>query len=706
MGTFFTNMRTRLLGICLLVMLAITALFLTFVDLRPQVTPDFFFGTDDPDMAQSAAIRELFPSDAFLIISAASPDIYSPTYFQRIKAFSSNLNALQGIDRLVSVSEGPDGIEEALTSPFWRPLLISENEEATLLIAFLSHPVADNLIEEVEAAARLFQNDKTFEVRLSGMPYIVEQIRRSLIHDIQLFSGLALLIFSILLFALFRSPMIVVGAAASGLTAILLTLLILQVLGQPVGIPTANLAIIVYVLVQSQLIYLTSNWRQEGEKPDAVRQAVVKTVRASAWCTVTTLLGFATLQFVAAEPLRQLGTGGIVGALSALLCCFLLYPVFLMFARQRLLRKKTRSKPVSPASYGSILRGGIALILLAVTILSLPGLFRLNTDPSLLSYFSEGSELREGLEFIDRNGGSSPAELVVRRASGDRLDNEESYEALWRLHHSLQKHPEVGTVISLPALLAEANNHPLAFLLPWREIVSLLSLEINQNIANSFLTEDRDQTLYVLRMKEDGRGASRVDVMGEIRILIEEAGFDQVLSGGVYVLQGRLSDLILQSLTTGVVSLLILIGLVGYAASRRISITLAMTATATLIPVSILGVAGWLAIPIDVISAPAISVCLGIAVDALIHLSLAVKRNLPASSASVAWDLALREQAPGILASTGVIAVGFVIFAYSGFPPTARFGGAIVLGSLVAGCAALTLFPILGRLFLQVGVKQ
>lgn len=706
MGSFFGTLRNRLLGLCLLFMLSVAGLFVAFVDLRPQVTPDFFFGSDDPDMAQSAAIRDLFPSDAFLIISVASPDIYSPTYFQRIAALSSNLQSLQGIDRLVSVSEGPDSVEEALTSPFWRPLLISENEDATLIIAFVGLSAPEALVEEVEAAARLFHQEKTFQVRLSGMPYIVEQIRRSLIHDIQLFSGLALAVFSVLLFVLFRSPMIVVGAAASGLTAILLTLLILHALGQPVGILTANLAIIVYVLVQSQLIYLTSNWRREGEAGDTVRRAIVKTLRASFWCTVTTLLGFATLLFVAAEPLRKLGAGGVIGALAALLCCFCIYPVFLLFAQARPRPRRVRSIPVNPPRYGSMLRGGIGLLLVGVTVLALPGLFRLNTDPSLLSYFAEETELREGLEFIDRNGGSSPAELVVKRKNGDRLDNEDSYEAMWRLHHALQKHPEVGTVISLPSLLAEANNHPLAFLLPWREIVSLLSLEINQNIANSFLTEDREQTLFVLRMKEEGRGASRIEVMEEIRQAVEEAGFEQVLSGGVYVLQGRLSDLILQSLTTGIFSLLLFIGLVGYAASRLLGTTLAMVGTASLIPVTILGLAGWLTIPVDVISAPAISVCLGIAVDALIHLALAVRRHLADCDMSAAWDRALREQSAGILASTGVIAVGFIIFAYSGFPPTTRFGMAIVLGALVAGCAALTLFPFLGRFLSSAGAKH
>lgn len=243
---------------------------------------------------------------------------------------------------MVSISDGPGSVEAARKSPFWRPLLLSEGEEATLIIAFVESPASENLIAEIEAAARLFDKEGSFQIRLSGMPYIVDQIRRNLVHDIKIFSSSALAIFTVVLLLVFRSPMIALGAAVSGISAVFLTLVVLQFMGQQMGILTANLAIIIFVLVQSQLIYLTSNWRQihVGAKTEAVRQAILKTFKASFWCTITTLLGFATLLFVAAEPLRQLGEGGIVGALSALLCSFLIYPVFLLFATRRSAKKR------------------------------------------------------------------------------------------------------------------------------------------------------------------------------------------------------------------------------------------------------------------------------------------------------------------------------------------------------------------------------
>lgn len=700
MGSLFKPLKNRLMTVCIIFMILITFLFMRFVDLRPEVSPDFFFGSNDPELAQSAAIHDLFPSDEFLMFSVGARDIFSPRYYDRLLSFSEDLAKIAGISRVVSVATGPENVKAASKSPFWRPLLISDDNSATLIIAFIDPNASPDLIMEVEAASALFSDGEAFDIRISGMPYIVEQIRRSLVYDLKTFSTASLVIFAIILLMVFRSPVIALGACASGITAIFLTLLILQGLGQSIGILTANLAIIVFVLVQSQVIYLTANWRQLGESEGvgAVRRAVFQTFRASFWCMVTTLLGFATLVSVAAEPLRQLGTGGVVGAIVALLSCYLLYPVFLLFA----VRRQPEVKVSRDAGNKKLARGfqyGVGFCLILIALATVPGLFRLNTDPSLLSYFEEGSDLHEGLAFVDRNGGSSPLKLVVRLKEGGRLDTESGYEAMWRLHNDLLAEKNVGTVISLPALLAEANSHPLAFLLPWREIVSLLSLGINNNVVTSFLNEDRDQVLYLLRMKETSRVEPRNEVTERLQGIVTAAGFETTLVGGVYMLQGRLSDLVTRSLLTGISMLLLLFGMIAWMVSRNWRIAAAMTVTAALIPVTLLGSASLFGIPVDIISAPAVSVCFGIAVDALIHLALALRRNGYPAKGEAAIDNALRDQYLGIVTSSGIIAIGFMIFSISAFPPTARFGGEIVLGALFAGVAALTLFPMLARLF-------
>jgi predicted RND superfamily exporter protein len=46
----------------------------------------------------------------------------------------------------------------------------------------------------------------------------------------------------------------------------------------------------------------------------------------SAWSLAANLLGFASLLFVSAKPLRQFGLSGMIAAVLAIACAYLLYP--------------------------------------------------------------------------------------------------------------------------------------------------------------------------------------------------------------------------------------------------------------------------------------------------------------------------------------------------------------------------------------------
>ncbi|WP_169543107.1 efflux RND transporter permease subunit [Sneathiella aquimaris] len=689
------------LGGSFLAALLLFTVFSVWVDLKPKITEDFFFGSKDPAAQQAQKIRELFPSESFLLLSVGGHNIYSAPYYRQIKSLSDKLAMLPGTNRLISLSNGPATAEDARKSPFWRPLLINRDETASLILVFVEKDGQSLLVRKIdEISQAAAQSPDLTRIGLSGMPYIAEQIRQSLVRDVKIFSSLALVVFITLMGFFYRSAMIALGSCISGLCAIFMTLIVLQVLGQPIGILTANLSIIVYVLVQSQIIYLTNNWLREDKKQTAkwrVRQAVGKTFKPSCWCALTTLLGFLTLLFVSAEPLRQLGAGGIVAVLSALACCYFIFPSFLVFARIKQAKQDVQLSERRLAAFQAV----SALVLLFTMGFSFFGLWTLNTDPSLLSYFKKDTNIETGLRRIDENGGSSPLLLVVSLKSANSLDNEEAYKKLWTLHKKLAEHSQVGTVLSLPALLAEANNHPFAFLLPWREIVTLLSLDMNQSVVENFLTNDREQALFLIRMKEQGRESPRLTVINDIRSIVEQSGFRLDLTGGVYFLQAKLADLVGQSLISGVLGLLLLFVGVSWIVTRQIPMALVMGGAASMIPFILLGGIGQFSIPVDIISAPAISVTIGLAVDALIHLAMAVKRKGADMEKQTVWLKAIEEQGPGIITSAMVISIGFLIFSFSDFPPTVRFGLMVVCGSLLAVFVALAAFPLFARFFVR-----
>jgi predicted RND superfamily exporter protein len=148
---------------------------------------------------------------------------------------------------------------------------------------------------------------------------------------------------------------------------------------------------------------------------------------------------------------------------------------------------------------------------------------------------------------------------------------------------------------------------------------------------------------------------------------------------------------------TGLFWLNLLFIVIAWIVARSVRGALAMIASLMLVPLCMLGGIGWFRVPMDVISAPATNVCIGIAIDSMIHLVFGVRRAQGDGTCGwAAWVAAREEQWRGIVYSDVIIAIGFAIFALSDFPPTQRFGLVVLGGCVVDILANLFVLPWLG----------
>src|SRR5205814_3248453 len=233
------------------------------------------------------------------------------------------------------------------------------------------------------------------------------------------------------------------------------------------------------------------------------------------------------------------------------------------------------------------------------------GLVNVNTDPSRFEYFKPNQPLRDGIEFVDRTGGSNPLTLVVSSSNGSLLNTDAAYEKMWRLHGALEHEKDVGTVISLPTLLAEGDRVPFSFLISYEKMMELMEQPKYARVAKGFVTKDRRHAMFLLRMVEDRRDKDRTKVVEDIRAICQKYGFKAELIGGIYYLQGRLARLVASSLVTGLFWLNLLFIIIAWIVARTVRGALAMILSLTLVPLCMLGGIGWFHVPMDVMSAPA-----------------------------------------------------------------------------------------------------
>src|SRR5437870_1221997 len=673
----------------------------TLVDLKPVVDQNFFFSTNDPGILQTKKIERRFPSQPEVILAVSSRDISSQRYLSRIQRLTQRVRTIGGVSAVKSLAEGPKSFDDAVKSPFWSRLLIAHDRKSSNVIIFMKGKHTEQPIQRFEQIVHEL-DAPDFRIHIAGPPYVVEMLRRSLAHDFRYFSLTAVVLFGLTMAALFRSVRLFIGMLCACASAVLLTLLVQSMLGHKIGILTVNLGTIVFVIALSHLVYMTFNWqtladrahRMGKESPDLAADARRMTFPPSFWSMVCASLGFASLLIVQAKPLRELGFGGVLGTVVAFVCAYLMYPAFLRWAVPR------KSKIVEAEPTHAFWSRRFALLSLAVILLAVGlglGLTRVNTDPSLMAYFKPNRELRDGLEFVDRTGGSNPLTLVVSATSGSRLNTDEAYQRMWRLHGALENEKDVGTVISLPTLLAEGDRTPFSFLISYEKMMEIMEQPKYARVAKSFVTQDRSQTMFLLRMVEARRDKLRLEVVDDLRSITRKHGFTPALVGGIYYLQGRLAKLVASSLVTGLFWLNLLFVVIAWIVARSVRGALAMIVSLTLMPLCMLGGIGWFNVPVDIISAPATNVCIGIAIDSMIHLVFGVRRaERDGKKGWSAWVSGREEQWRGIVYSDVIIEAGFAIFVLSNFPPTQRFGLVVLAGLIIDILANLFVLPLLG----------
>lgn len=711
---WLASLAERLGPAALVLALAATALLLTValfvVDLTPRVESDFFFASDDPQLQDSAAIEELFPSRPQILLDAAAADVRSDGYVERLGELTEALVAVEGVAVVRSLTAGPDTPADAFESPLWDRLLVAPDQTSTQLLVELDpSAAAPRVVSDVEAVMARFASPE-FRLAASGVPFVVEQIRRHLTRDLRIFSFTALAVFGLLVLLLYRNLAIAVGTLTACLGACAATLLLLRLLAVPIGVLTANIATLVFVLTLSHGVYLAARHRfseMAGEAEPARRLAhtLARTAPPSFWAMVTTLLGFLSLRLTSARPLQELGTAGALGTVVAFAAAYLLLPPFLRTVTPRPRRHPGTGRrsggffgwPGSSRRIAGVSTGVLA-VLVGVAALGLP---RLDTDPALPSYFAPGGEIHRGIERIDRAGGSSPLSLLIRTDDDGRLDREEVLQRLNAAHGALEADPAVGTALSLSVLVQEARRIPFARLIPLPNLLEVLSSPRYQGIARSFVTEDRLRGLVLLRMREQGRptGVSRRQVVERLRGDLADQGFVVERVGGLYPLQGALGQLVISSLVTGLGGLGLLFLGVGWIVTRSLSGTLALLVCLAGTPVFLFGVLGWLGQPLDLISSPAANVAVAMGIDSMIHLVMAVRRRAGTTAAPWrVWAEVRNYMARPILGAALILGAGFGIFGLSSFPPTQRFGFAVVLGLAMAAALTLLALPrLVGR---------
>jgi len=598
------------------------------------------------------------------------------------------------------------------------------------------------------------EHRKVASLYLGGVPMIASDSINFVRHDLTTFGVGVFIILIVILSVIFRRPRWVVLAmitcTASGVSMIG----VLGMLNWPVTVVSSNFVSLLLILTLSLLVHLIVRYRELLKLQSTINQRdlVLATVGSKfipcLYTSITTMVAFGSLLVSGIRPVIDFGWMMVIGIIVAQLIAFTLFPAALMLfdkeetvddhdfteaATQFLARKNEQ--------YG----GGIILLFATLAILSVWGITKLTVENRFIDYYKESTEIYQGMELIDHKlGGTTPLDVIIDAPANFFLEEEggddEEYDELFDdefsdtevgitgssywfnsdmlgeiedIHNFLEGFDETGKVISIAttiSLLKSLNEDILNNDFELAILYKKLPPVIKGSLIDPYMSEDGNQLRFSIRIFESDPKLKRDELLTKIRQgLTQELGLDdeQIKITGMVVLYNNMLQSLFKSqiLTLGVVFIAILFML--SILFRNIRLAAIAIIPNIMAAGMVLGLMGWLSIPLDMMTITIAAICIGIAVDDTIHY---VHRFTDEYSKHQDYWLAARLSHSTIgramYYTSLTITIGFSILVFSNFIPTIYFGLLTGFSMIAALLANMTLLPLLIIRFKPLGITN
>ncbi|MFO7994795.1 MAG: MMPL family transporter [Marinobacter sp.] len=589
------------------------------------------------------------------------------------------------------------------------------------------------------------------EIYLGGVPMIVADMIRFIENDLSTF-GIGVLVFLLLTLAIiFRQWRWVLVPLLCCSFTVWLVIGYLSWARWPVTVISSNFVSLLLIMTLSLTIHLIVRYREfQHDNPDdaprdILRNTLLAMIKPCFYMAITTIVAFGSLTFSGIRPVIDFGWMMTIGLAVAFLITFVIFPALLSLLPPPV-DERVRSDRIPftdrfarfTEHYGRTVLFGSAII----AVLCVIGLNRLTVENSFIDYFKSSTEIHQGMITIDdRLGGTTPLDVVITDDSApegesggdpfasdcdpfvDDCDGAEEHRDTWftyqkmerleKVHDYLDSLPETGKVQSISTtldILAQVNGGEPLDALELAFVPSAVPDDLQDILLTPYISEEHDQARFSIRILETSPDLRRQELLDNIRShLTGEMGFeeDQVKLTGMTVMYNNMLQSLFDSQikTLGVVFLAIMIMFL--ILFRSIKLALIGMAPNLIAAGSVLGLMGWLGIPLDMMTITVAAITVGIAVDDTIHYIHRFKTEFEQDGDYIAtMHRCHRSIGQAMFFTSLTIITGFSILVLSNFIPTIYFGLFTGFAMFMALVGALTLLPRLIVLFKPFGAKS
>lgn len=621
--------------------------------------------------------------------------------------------------------------DEVLRDPTLVGQVVGQSGQHSVIVMRIAAVSDADSVKVIDAVSRIAKEHEAegFTVQVAGLPALSASLAAMMEENLGRVFMLAILIMTGILALTFRSLIGVAGPLLVVIQATIGTMGAMALAGAPLTmlgtiLPTFLICVGICDAVHVQTIYRDALTRH-SEPKDAVLEALATTLRPVAFTSVTTAVGLAGLCFAQLPAVQSLGLFGGFGVMLALLHSIAFLPAFLSFSRgkgfantskvslfnvvDKLLGVCLRASGSTGTSPRRAMR--VIALLVATTLALGVGMLRLETRHDTLSWFPETYPVRVAYDDVDRHvGGTSDIALVIQTGEENGLKDRglllglQDLEKHVRHYRDAEGIPLVGNAVSVLDPVRETwravhEGDPAAYAVPddARGVTDMFTLfetsapdDLRQLATVDMSTalmryrvRWKDATLYAGLLDHIQAGIQRY-VPAEVEVFVTGSFYNSLS-----VVQNVLGDLSASFSVAFVgIALLLLVLL------RNPTLGSVAVASNLLPIVWVLGIMGWVGIPLTIGNLLIASIGLGIAVDDTIHFVHRFRHEHEAGY-DVRAALARTFIASGraIVISSITLLIGFGVFMTASMQNIFHFGLLVSMVVIAALLIDLLLVP-------------
>ncbi len=723
--------------------------------LQINAETDAFVDDEVGDMAAYYESREDWGFDEYAVVCVTADDWFTPAGVERVEAIAEDLRGAAHVSQVLSVLDipladqrprlslkaplralGDEGVDletaraELIDHELAVGNLISADGRSLNFLAYLSFEFTGDftpdvverrheMVASIRGVAAGWDRVLDEPVRLSGIPFINVTLYGAVKHDLLVFGAASLALFAAAFALFFRRARWVALPMACCILPAACVLGAMVLLGIPIAIVTSNMPVLLFVLMLPYTVYFIERFRERRRlRPDepaaaSTRSALGAILLPCLFSAATTAAGFAALGFSEVIPIRDFGRLMAAGVVFGSAFVFLFLRTAMdAFPPRREAAAATRPGGGAPAARSRglvrlfqeltlarpLLPVAAALLALAAAV---TGVRRLDAETTIGSYFWPGSEVYEGLQFIDAQmGGTTWIEVILTSDEADHFRTEAGLDALATVERYFDTVPETGNILSLTKLRDQARKKVRTRLVPDKLLIGAITRAAPEIIAQTSDAEFRTGRSTV-RMMETAPDLDRRRILDGLDAhLAANAAALQGLDiqvTGVFPLYADLLDTLMEGqrqtalwVPVAVLCMLVLL-------FRSLPLAVVVLLPQALPATVLLGVMGWAGIPLDLVTTMIASIAVGVGIDAAIQYTIRYRAELEACAGDRREALRRTHATVGraIWIATSIIVAGFSILVLSDFFPSVWFGLFTALAMLISQLATLTVLPAL-----------